>query len=61
MAIYIDGLVMEICPAFEAGPGVIHHGTIAMADAIVVLIPRRDLVIRQKSVMVLGFRFGLAR
>lgn len=61
MAIYINGLVVKICPAFEADPGVIHHGTIPMADAIVVLIPGRDFVIRQESVMVLGSCLGLAR
>ena len=45
MAIYISGLVMEIRPAFEAHLGVVHDGAVAMADAIVVLIPRRHLII----------------
>ena len=60
MAIYIGGLIMEICPALEASLGMAHNGAIAMADAIVMLVPRWDLIIRQKPVIVLWFRLGLA-
>lgn len=49
MAMYIDRLVVEIRPTFEVGLGVVHDWAVAMADAVVVLIPRRDLVIRQKA------------
>ena len=56
MAIYVGGLIVEVCPAFETGLDVIHDGTVPMADTIVVLIPWRDLVIRQEAVMVLAFR-----
>lgn len=56
MAIYVGGLIMEVCPAFETGLDVIHDGAVPMADAIVVLIPWRDLVIRQEAEMVLAFR-----
>ena len=61
MAIYIDGLVMDICPALETALGVAHDGAIATADAIVILIPEWDLIIRQKPVIVLWFRVRLAR
>lgn len=59
MAMYIDRLVVEIRPTFEAGLGVVHDGPVAMADAVVVLIPRRDLVIRQKAVVALTFDLEL--
>ena len=59
MAIYIGGLIVEIRPAFEAGLGVVHDGTVAMADAIVALIPRRDLVVREKAVVALYFDLEL--
>ena len=61
MAVYIGGLVMEICPALEAGLGMAHHGAVAMADVIVILVPRWDLIVRQKPVVVLWFRLSLDR
>ena len=61
MTIYIGGLVVEIRPAFKAALGVIHDGTVPMADAIVILIPWRDLVIRQEAVVVLDFGLSLGR
>ena len=53
MAIYIDAFVVEIGPAFETGLDVVRDGAVPVADAVVVLIPRRDLVVRQEAV--LGF------
>ena len=56
MAEYIGRLVVEIRPALEASLGVVHDGAISVADAIIILIPLRDLVIRQEAVMVIVFR-----
>ena len=61
MAIYIGGLVVEVCPAFETGLGGVHDWTVSMANAIVFLIPWRDLVIRQEGVMVLGLHLHFSR
>lgn len=61
MAIYVGGLVVEIKPAFETGVDVVHDGAVPMADTLVVLAPRRELVIRQKAVVIFAFRFGLSR
>ena len=61
MAKYIDGLVVEISPAFETGLEVVHDGAVPIADAIVVLIPQRYLVIRQEAVMGFSLPFGLGR
>ena len=61
MAVYIDGLVVEISPAFETGFDAVHDGAVPMADAIVILIPQRDLVVRQEAVMVLALRLGFSR
>ena len=54
MAIYICGLIVEIRPAFEATSDVVHDRTIPMANAIVVLIPWRDLIVRQETVIVVA-------
>ena len=56
MAEYIGRLVVEVRPALEASLGVVRDGAISMADAIIILIPLRDLVIRQEAVMVFIFR-----
>lgn len=61
MAIYIGGLIMEIRPAFEASPDVVHDGAIPMANAIVVLIPWRYLIVRQETVIVLSALLILSR
>lgn len=61
MAVYVGGLVVQICPAFETGPDVAHDGAVPMADAIVVLIPLWDLVIRKEAVRVLDCCLNLGR
>ena len=45
MGVYIGSLVVQIGPAFETPLGVVHDGPIALADAVVVLIPWRDIVV----------------
>ena len=61
MTVYIGGLVVGICPALETAFGVVHDGAVAIADAIVVLIPWRDLVKQKEAVIVLAFRLNLSR
>ena len=39
MSVYIDGLVVNVCPAFEAGLHVTHDRPISMAYEVVVLVP----------------------
>lgn len=60
MAVYVGGLVVEVHPAFETGLGVVHNGAISMADAIIVLIPHRDLVVRQEALTVLVFGLSVS-
>ena len=61
MAIYIGGFVVEISPAFETGVDVVHDGAIPMADALVILVPQRDLVIRQEAMIIFALHLGLSR
>lgn len=61
MAIYVGGLVVEIRPAFETSLDVVHDGAVPMADAIVVLIPWQDLVVRQETVTAVAVRLTLGR
>jgi len=63
VAIYIGGLIVEIGPALETGFDVVHDGAVSMADAVVVLIPGWNLVIRQKALMTLvsHLKFGRCR
>ena len=61
MAINIGGLIVEIRPAFEAASDVVHDRTIPMANAIVILIPRRDLIVRQETVIVFAAHLILSR
>lgn len=61
VAIYIGRLIVEIGPALETSFGVIRDGAVSMADTIIILIPRRDLVIRQEAVLGLAFRLDPSR
>lgn len=60
MAVYVGGLVVEVHPAFETGLGVVHNGAISMADAIIVSIPQRYLVVRQEAVTIVIFDLSVS-
>lgn len=61
VAIYIRSLVVEVGPALDTGLDVVHDGAVSMADAIVVLVPGRNVVIGEKAMSDLVLRLESGR
>ena len=61
MAVYIGGFIMEIRSFLESSSDVVRNRAVPMADANIVLIPCRDLIVRQETIKVVAARLILSQ